>query len=457
MKALKDSIDFGKDNVRGLFNRLFYPTLLGMVFSMVLNVTDGIFVGRGIGSLALAAVNIVAPLFTLSGGIALMLGMGGSVVASIHLSKGNERTARIVATQSVSAAVAVLVLLSAVLLIWPEPILRLFGCSDTMMPYASDYLRTFAPFMFANGVILTTEFFIRLDGSPKYAMVGSIIGCVLNIFLDWLFIFPFGWGLHGAALATGISMLAGSVFLLAYLFDKRHNVRFNAFKVSTLRAWAHTLRNCGYMCKLGFSSMFAQFAVALMIIVGNNIFVRLDGDTGVAAFSVVCYLMPIVFMVYDAVAMAAQPVQSYNYGTGDFSRVKKAFRVAIATGVGYAVGVVLLTTVFAPSVVYVFIDPADPANPLAVEGLRLFSIGFVPMAVNIVVMSYFQSVERVLPATVISLLRGIVFMLACLLLMSHIWGNEGAWLAIPTSEILTMIVTLTMLACVKIGKKTAAA
>jgi Na+-driven multidrug efflux pump len=193
-----------------------------------------------------------------------------------------------------------------------------------------------------------------------------------------------------------------------------------------------------------------------MIIVGNNIFVRLDGDTGVAAFSVVCYLMPIVFMVYDAVAMAAQPVQSYNYGTGDFGRVKKAFRVAIATGVCYAIGVVLLTTIFAPSVVYVFIDPADPANALAVEGLRLFSIGFVPMAVNIVVMSYFQSVERVIPATVISLLRGIVFMLACLLLMSHIWGNEGAWLAIPTSEILTMIVTLTMLACVKVEKKTAA-
>ena len=271
MKELKDSIDFGKDNVRGLFNRLFYPTLLGMVFSMVLNVTDGIFVGRGIGSLALAAVNIVAPLFTLSGGIALMLGMGGSVVASIHLSKGNDRTARIVASQSVSAAVAVLVLLSAILLIWPEPVLRLFGCSDTMMPYASDYLRTFAPFMFANGVILTTEFFIRLDGSPKYAMVGSIIGCVLNIFLDWLFIFPFGWGLHGAALATGISMLAGSVFLVAYLFDKKHNVRFNAFKITTLRAWAHTLRNCGYMCKLGFSSMFAQFAVALMIIVGQHL------------------------------------------------------------------------------------------------------------------------------------------------------------------------------------------
>lgn len=445
MKQLKDNIDFGKDNVRALFNKLFYPTLLGMVFSMVLNVTDGIFVGRGIGSIALAAVNIAAPLFTISGGIALMLGMGGSVVASIHLSKGNLRTARIVATQSVSASAVILIIISAVLLLWPEPVLRLFGCSDTMLPYARDYLMTFSPFMFANGLILSSEFFIRLDGGPKYAMAGSIFAALLNIVLDYLFIFPFGWGLHGAALATGISMVAAAVFLLAYMFRSKHTVRFTTFKVSTIRAWMHTLRNCGYMCKLGFSTMFAQFAVALLIIVGNNIFVRLGGDTAVAAFSVVCYLMPILFMVYDAVAMAAQPVQSYNYGIGDFARVRKAFKVAIVTGICYALFVVVCSTLLAPVVVYLFIDPADPANTLAIEGLRLSSIGFVPMAVNIIVMSYFQSVERVVPAAVISVLRGVVLMLLCMFTLSHFWGIDGAWLAIPASETLTMLVTLTFL------------
>lgn len=452
MKQLKDSIDFGKDNVRVVFNRLFYPTLLGMVFSMVLNVTDGMFVGRGIGSLALAAVNAVAPLFTLSGGIALMLGMGGSVVASIHLSQGNERTARIVATQSVAASAVAMLLMTAVLLIWPEPIMKLFGCSDTMMPYALSYLKIFAPFLIMNGLILSVEFFIRLDGSPKYAMAGSMIGASLNIFLDWLFIFPFGWGLFGAALATGLSMTIGSVFLLAYMFSHKHQVRFTTFKVSTLRAWGHTLRNCGYMCKLGFSTMFAQLAVALMIIIGNNIFVRLDGDSGVAAFSVVCYLMPIVFMVYDAIAMAAQPVQSFNYGISDFARVRKAFRVALVTGVGYGALVVLLTTVFASSVVYLFIEKSDPAYAMAVDGLRLFSIGFIPMAINIVAMSYFQSVERILPAALISTLRGIVLMATCLLLMSKYWGNEGAWLAIPASETLTLLVTLALLARLRLEK-----
>ncbi len=445
MAELKDRIDFGREDVRVLFNKVFYPTLLGMVFSIVFNVTDGIFVGRGIGSLALAAVNVVAPVFMISGGISLMLGMGGSVVASIHLSKDNLKTARMVTTQSVCAAVVSMAAFAAVLLLFPQPILRFFGCSDTMMPYASDYLKVFAPFAVVNGIILSSCFFIRLDGAPKFAMAANIVGALLNIFLDWLFIFPLQWGLHGAALATGIAMSVESLGLLAYLLLPKHRLHFGRVKLSTLRAWMHTLRNCGYMCKLGFSTMLAQLAVALMVICGNNIFVRLTGDTGVAAFSVVCYLSPIVFMVYDAIAVAAQPIQSYNYGAGALARSWKALKLALATGVGYGALIVLLTTVFARPVASLFIAESDPAHALAVEGMRLFSLAFIPMAVSIVTMGFFQSVEKVRQATVISTLRGFVLMLLCFFGMTLLWGEVGAWLAIPASELLTMCVTLALL------------
>lgn len=442
MAELKDSIDFGKGNVTTLFNRIFYPTIFGMIFSMVFNITDGIFVGRGLGSTALAAVNIVAPLFTIMGAIGLMLGTGGSVLASIHLSRDNVKTARIVATQSVGATVATLLLLTAVILIFPEPILRVFGCSDTLMPYAKEYLMVIAPFAAPNGIILSTEFFVRLDGSPKYAMTACIISSLLNIFLDWLFIFPFGWGLFGAAIATGISMTVGAVILITYLFRKKHNIRFGAVKVSTLRAWAHTFRNCGYMCRLGVSSMLAQLGVTFMMICGNNVFVRLGGDSAVAAFSVVCYISPIVFMAYDAIAMSAQPIQSYNYGAGDMDRVRKALRVALANGIGYSLIIILLTAVFSKLVVGMFIVSSDPAYPMAVEGLRMFSIAFIPMAVNIVVMGYFQSIERVRQATVISVLRGFVLILAAFILLPMAFGIHGAWLAIPVTELITLAVTL---------------
>lgn len=445
MAELKDKIDFSKGDIRGLFNKLFYPTLLGLVFSMVFNLTDGIFVGRGIGSMALAAVNIVAPLFTIVGAIGLMLGTGGSVVASIHLSQGKEQTARIVVTQSVVASVIVMILLAALMLIFPEPMLRLFGCSDTLMPYAKSYTLVIAPFFVMNAIILCAEFFVRLDGSPKYAMVGCIISSLLNIFLDWLFIFPFGWGLFGAALATGISMTVGAVMLLVYLFNGKRVLHFCRVKISTRRAWAHSFRNVGYMCKLGVSTFLAQMAVSFMMIIGNNVFVRLAGDTAVAAFSVVCYTMPIVFMVYDAIAMSAQPIVSYNYGIGDSVRVKQGLKVGLSTGLAFGSALVFLFAVFSKIVVGLFIGSSDPAYPMAIEGLRLFSIGFIPMAVNIIVLSYFQSIEKVKAAALISALRGFVILLIAFLTLPHLLDIHGAWLSVPVTEVLTCVVTLVLL------------
>jgi len=445
MAELKDSIDFGKEKVQVLFNKIFYPTFLGMVFSIVLNVTDGIFVGRGVGSVALAAVNAVGPIFMIAGAIGLMFGMGGSVVASIHLSKSNEYTARIVTSQSVAFSVVSLALIATLLLVFSEPVLRFFGCSETMLPYALSYTKVFAPFMVCNGIILSGEFFVRLDGSPKYAMAASIVGAVLNIILDYLFIFPFGMGVVGAAAATGISMSVSVVMVLAYLFSKKHNLHFGKFKLTTLRAIKHTLRNGWYMCKLGFSTALAQLAIAFMMICGNNIFVRQIGDAGVAAFSVVCYLLPIVFMVYDGIAMAAQPIESYNHGQGNTARVREALGVALKTAILYGLVIAVGGSLLAKWVVYLFIDPVDPAYDIAVKGLRLFNIAFVPMAFNLIVMGYFQSIEKARQAMIISLMRSFAALSLFFLLLPHFAGVTGTWLAVPASEFVTFLVSLSLM------------
>lgn len=445
MPELKDSIDFGKEDVKVLFNKIFYPTFLGMVFSIVLNVTDGIFVGRGVGSVALAAVNAVGPVFMIAGAIGLMFGMGGSVVASIHLSKSNEYTARIVTSQSVAFSVATLAVIAAFLLVFTTPVLVFFGCSETMLPYAISYTKVFAPFMVCNGIILSGEFFVRLDGSPKYAMAASIVGAVLNIILDYLFIFPFKMGVSGAALATGVSMCVAMVMVLLYLFNKKHSLHFGKFKLSTLRAVKHTLRNGGYMCKLGFSTALAQLAIAFMMVCGNNIFVRQIGDAGVAAFSVVCYLLPIVFMVYDGIAMAAQPIESYNHGQGNTARVREALGVALRTSVIYGLAIAVGGSLLAKWVVFMFIVPTDPAYDVAVNGLRLFNIAFVPMAFNLIIMGYFQSIEKAGAAMVISLLRSFFALALFFVLLPHLFGVTGTWLAVPASEITTFLVSLSLM------------
>jgi putative MATE family efflux protein len=437
-QQLKDSIDFNSENVGDLFRKLFYPTLLGMVFAILFNITDGIFVGRGIGSEALAAINTVAPMFLISTGIGLMYGMGASVVASIHLSHGKIKAARIVVTQAVIFSSLLLVLLSAVALIFPDFTLRLFGCSDTLLPGAKQYMWGCVPFLWINAILCSAGFYIRLSGAPKYAMACSIIGTILNVILDYLFIFVFKWGLFGAAIASSIGFTVGSLMLVAFLFQKRRLIHFVPIKF-TRKAMRLTFRNIGYMSKMGFPSMLSELAVACMMICGNNVFQRLAGDDGVAAFSTACYLFPVIVMIYNSIAESAQPIISYNYGAQKDDRVVKASLIALRTALIYGVAMTAVVMFFGKAVVSMFIAPGQKAFDLAAHGLPLFSSGLLPFAVNIIAIGYFQSVERAGAATLVTVMRGFVFMILCFILMPLAWGLDGAWLAVPAAELLTFI------------------
>jgi putative MATE family efflux protein len=435
-QQLKDSIDFNSENVGDLFRKLFYPTLLGMVFAILFNITDGIFVGRGIGSEALAAINIVAPMFLISTGIGLMYGMGASVVASIHLSHGKIKAARLVVTQAVVFSSLVLVLLSALALAFPDFTLRLFGCSDTLLPGAKQYMWGCVPFLWINAILCSAGFYIRLSGAPKYAMACSMIGTVLNIILDYLFIFVFKWGIFGAAIASSIGFTVGSLMLLAFLFQKRRLIHFVPFKL-TRKSMRLTFRNIGYMSRMGFPSMLSELTVACMMVCGNNVFQKLAGDDGVAAFSTACYLFPVIIMIYNSIAQSAQPIISYNYGSGQEDRVKKASLIGLRTALIYGAVMMLVVLFFGKAVVSMFIAPGQKAFDLAAHGLPLFSSGLLPFAVNIIAIGYFQSVERAKAATLVTVMRGFVFMILCFILLPIPLGLTGAWLAVPVAEFLT--------------------
>lgn len=444
MEKMRDSIDFSSENIPALYRKVLYPTLLGMLAAVSYTIADGIFVGQGVGSEALAAINIAAPLFLVSSGLALMFGFGGSVTASIHLANGREKTAKIVMTQAMAAAALAQILMTALALAFPEQTLRLFGCSDTLMPYAKDYLFGYVPFLVFNGLMITAEFFVRLDGSPKFAMAASITASGINVFLDWLFIFPMKMGIFGAAIATGIGCVIGMIMLVVYLSRPSHNLHFVRFKL-TRTGIGLTLRNIGYMCRLGLSSLISELSVAFLMMCGNFVFIGLCGDPGVAAFSVVCYLFPVVFMVNNSMGQAAQPIISYNYGLQRSDRTRLALNVSMRTALIYGVVIVLVSLLGAEWVVRMFLSPEDQAYPLAVSGLRLFSAGFIPFAVNVIAMSYFQSIERPKAATAITILRSFVFMGAAFLILPRLLGLKGAWLAVPVSEILTMLVVLLLL------------
>lgn len=435
---MKDSIDFGNMEIPRLFRKLLIPTVIGMVFSAVFVITDGIFVGRGIGSNALAAVNITAPLFLLTTGIGLMFGVGASVVASIHLSQGKNKAANINITQALVVSSILIVLLSALCLYFRTSVALLLGSSEKLLPDVLEYLIYFVPFLVFSLLLNTGMFFIRLDGSPYYAMMCNAVAAVINIVFDYLFIFVFGWGLMGAALATGFGTAIGGIMMLVYLGYFSRTIHFCQIKLSR-KSMLLTARNIGYMLSLGSSAFLSEASIACMMFLGNYVFIRHLGEDGVAAFSIACYIFPIIFMVYNAIAQSAQPIISYNFGLKDEERVAKAFRLSMQTALVCGASFFMVTLLFSKQIVALFIDSSYPAHSIAVAGLPYFAFGYIFFAFNIIGIGYYQSVERPKRATVITLMRGVVFMLICFAVLPQLFGVKGIWFAVPLAEILTLL------------------
>lgn len=439
----RDAIDFGTLPVAKLFRRMFIPTLLGMVSGVLLNITDGAFVGHGVGSDALAAVNITAPIYMLITGIGLMFGIGGSVVASIHLAKDETKAARINITQSYLGGLVIGVLLAALILANLEGVCRIFGASDRLMPLATDYLFWIALFQPLCMIAETGLFAVRLDGQPRLAAGIHIATAVLNIFLDWLLIFHFHMGLEGAAIATASCYGLCGVICLGYNAAFAKTLRLYALKLSATSLML-TLRNLAYQMRLGFSAFVGELAMSTLFITGNYQFIRYLGEDGVAAFSVACYCSPIIFMVANSITQSAQPIISFGYGKNIPERVLAAARISLITAIGGGIGIVLLLAVGAPQIASIFLPAGCPAHDICAEGLPLFAISALFMIVNVVCVGYYQSIERATRATVYTLLRGFVFMLPAFLFLPLAVVPEGLWLALPLSEFLTTLVILIM-------------
>ena len=439
----RDSIDFGTMNITKLFRKLFIPTLLGMVFSAVFVITDGIFVGQGIGSDALAAINITAPIFLVNTGIALMFGIGASVVASIHLSRGKIKVARINITQAVIICSLFIIALVAATMCNIEGVARWLGCSDRLLPLSAEYMMWFAPFLPFSTLLNSGLFYIRLDGSVNYAMFCNIIAAAINMFLDFLLIIILDLGMFGAAIATSIGYVIGATLILIYLLQKKRTLHLCSIKLSR-KSMLLTARNVGYMCRLGFSTLLCQVAVAIMMFRGNIEFMNYLGEDGVAAYSIACYLFPIAYMANNAIAQSAQPIMSYNYGAGKDDRVRATLKIALITALGFGTAAFLIISLFAPQVSMMFVPYGSTAYNYGVEGLPLFALGFLFFGINVVCIGYFQSIERESPSNIITIVRGYILVLLCFWLMPQIWGFKGLWLAVPTSDFLTLFVVLAM-------------
>lgn len=438
----KDKLDFGKERIGRLFRALFFPTLIGMVFNSVLNLCDGMFVGHGVGGMALAAINIVAPLFLICAGIGLMFGIGASVIGSIRLAEGNVKAARIIMTQAYIAGAVIFGIVILISLLFTRPLLYALGCSSGLEQLATNYLLWLLPGLMFFYLQCAGMMLIRLDGSPKYAMTVQIVAAALNIFLDWLMVFPLAMGIKGASIATSISCIAAGLMVLAYFIFFSDKLKFYPLSLSA-KSLRLSLRNTANMIKVGMATFIAELSMGVMMVTGNYMFGSYLGEDGVAAFSVGCYLFPLIFSISNAVAQASQPIISYNYGAGETARVKQTLRLAIITACICGAVISAGMWVGSPALTRIFLDSGEGAFSIASQGLPLLGLCSLFFALNITFIGYYQSREQSVRSIIYMLLRGVIFMIPGFILLPAVSGSIGLWLAIPLAELLTLAVILT--------------
>ncbi|MGI6232202.1 MAG: MATE family efflux transporter [Prevotella sp.] len=441
MMQQKDAIDFGKEKISRLFFKLLFPTFIGLLFSAMFNLIDGIFVGRGVGTDALASVNVTAPVFMICTACSLLFGSGVSVVAAIHLSHRNIKAARINVTQSFLVGVTFGLLVLLVGFLFPEFTARVFGGSEELMPLVKGYLYSILPGLPFCIIMTIGLFVLRLDGSPRIAMTADIVAALLNIFLDWLFVFPLHMGIVGAGVASTISMFVGSLVVIWYMFFPCRSVRLYRLKLSR-KSLQLTLRNIGYMARAGMSSALGELAISCLMVVGNHQFMSMLHEDGVAAFSVACYLLPLVFMAGNAIAQSALPILSYNYGLHDAQRVRRTLILSVSIAVLSGLFLSAAGIFGSNLIVTMFIEPGQPAFYIAADGFKWFATGFCFLSANIVLIGYYQSIEKSGIATFFMLLRGFILPIPIFYLLPLIINTRGLWLAVPVSELLTLIIII---------------
>ncbi len=437
----RDRIDFGSGKIGPLFRKMFFPTLVGMIFMSAQTIIDGILVGRGVGAEGIAAVNIVAPVWTVVTGIGLMFGIGASVVASMHLANDNKKAARIILTQAFGVGFIIIAILVMLCLLMPRDVVYGLGCSVRLEHYALDYLLWLLP----GTIFLLWQcvgmMMVRLDGSPRYAMWMQVMGAIVNLVLDWLFIFPMGMAVKGAAIATSIACIVGGVMSIIYFLWFSETLKFYRLKAS-VTSFMLTLRNTGYMMQVGSATFLTEIAMSITMISGNYMFMSMLQEQGVAAFAIVCYLFPVIFSVNNAVAQSAQPIISYNYGAGEEWRVSRALRISLYAAVMCGVGVLSTLVLGDHLIVSAFLSSNEPSYELAINGLPWFASCSLFFALNVAFVGYYQSITKAKRAMIYTILRGIVFSVLGFLTLPRLFGTIGLWTAIPTAELLTLIIIL---------------
>jgi putative MATE family efflux protein len=426
-----------RERIGRLLWKLSMPAIIGMMVQGLYNIVDTFFVGRFTGTLGIGGIAIAFPIQMILMGIGMTIGIGGASILSRRMGERDHEGA--------STALGNMVLLSLIAglscmvfgIAALHPLLRIFGANDVLMPYSKDYI-----FVILMGSPMITFSMVassaaRAEGNAKVAMNTMLIGAIMNIFLDPIFIVFLGLGVQGAAIATVISITASSVFLLRYLLSGKSEIKFH---LHHLRIKKSIVRD---IFAVGSSDFSRTAAMSLTSALFNNILRNLGGELPIAAFGIIFRVISFVFMPIIGIAQGAQPILGFNFGAKQFDRIKKGLQLANRSATAVALVGFLIFLIFPAQILSIF--STDPALiKMGTSATRWLVLGLPLVGYQNIGTSLFQALGKAKPAIFLALSRQVLFLIPMVVILSHILGLRGVWLSFPAADLTSFSVTFIM-------------
>lgn len=432
-----------------LLNEFFRYVILnicGMIGLSCYILADTFFISNGLGANGLTALNLAIPIYSFIHGSGLMFGMGGATKYSIYRGQKKYKSADKCFSNTIyiMSILAVIFMLAGIF--FSEKLTILLGADKDVFLMTKTYLQVillFAPAFMANDTLIC---FVRNDGNPKLSMIGMLTGSFSNIILDYVFIFPLHMGIFGTVLATGIAPVISLCILSRHWFTRQN--QFHLVRIYP------SFQLTGNIISLGIPSFITEMASGIVMIVFNTIILHLQGNTGVAAYGVVANLSLVVISIYTGIAQGTQPILSRAYGYGERENQKRILRYALKTMLVISCGIYLIFLFFANSIVSVFNSEQNiQLQQIAETGLKLYFTAIPFVGFNIIISSYFTSIEKALPAQIISLSRGFLVIIPMAFFLSFLLKMTGVWLSFPITECFVALAGIALYIKSERGKK----
>lgn len=408
------------------------PAVIGTMVNALYNIVDRIFIGQGVGPMAIAGLTLTFPILMFLQAFGMLIGAGASTRVSIYLGRKEQGMAERVLGNAFTLTFIMTLVTVLPCMIWMEDLLIAFGGSEQAVPYAEDYLDIVVP-----GTLLTSLSFgfnsiMRASGYPKKAMYTMLIGAVANVILDPIFIFWLDMGIKGAAIATIISMLLCTLFVMAHFVRKDSIVRF---RKGIFKLERQVVRS---ILTIGVSPFAMQLAGSWVVVIQNYALKQYGGDLALGANGIISSVGMLLVMLVIGIAQGMQPIVGFNFGAKRYQRVQETLRLVIITAT-VIMGIGCFCSVAFPKLIARAFTNDPALSEVTANGLRISLLVFVVVGSQISIGQFFQSIGIAWKAMFLSLSRQVLFLIPAMLLFSRWWGLDGVWYAAPFSDFVAAV------------------